>query len=177
MTLTPAETRQILDALAASDWDEAVVTIGDVTIAVARNGGSVNGAAAPTAMTAPPAGRTSEAASPLAEPAATVVPATVASPATAPSPAVEPVPRDTATTPVTAPSVGVFWRSPSPGAAPFVDVGSRVAEGDTLGIVEVMKLMNNIQAPCSGVVVDVLVENAAAVEYDDVLLTLAPDPV
>ena len=165
MSLTPAETRQILDVLAASDWDEAVVTIGDVTIAVARNGASVSGTPAPTAA-APPA----PAAPVVAAAPVTAAPAAVAAPAPAPT-------SDAGTTKVTAPSVGVFWRCPSPGASPFVEVGGRVEQGDTLGIVEVMKLMNNIQAPCSGVVVEVLVENASAVEFDDVLLIIKPEPV
>jgi biotin carboxyl carrier protein len=76
---------------------------------------------------------------------------------------------------VPAPSVGIFWRSPEPGALPFVEVGSRVAEGDVVGIVEVMKLMNNVHAPVAGVVRAIHVANAASVEYETPLMTIDED--
>lgn len=76
---------------------------------------------------------------------------------------------------VESPSVGLFWRSPAPGAPPFVDVGTRVSAGDTLAIVEVMKLMNHIVAPTAGTVEAVLAENGARVEYGQPLFTIDPE--
>lgn len=66
---------------------------------------------------------------------------------------------------VESPSVGLFWRAPSPGAPPFVDLDAQVSAGDTLAIVEVMKLMNHVVSPVSGTVKAILAENGATVEY------------
>jgi acetyl-CoA carboxylase biotin carboxyl carrier protein len=66
---------------------------------------------------------------------------------------------------VTSPFVGTFYRSPSPDAPSFVDVGSVVRPGQTLCIVEAMKLMNEIEAECSGTVVEVFAQNGKAVEF------------
>lgn len=66
---------------------------------------------------------------------------------------------------VTSPFVGTFYRSPSPDAPSFVEVGGHVREGQTLCIVEAMKLMNEIEADCSGIVVEVLAENGKPVEF------------
>ena len=66
---------------------------------------------------------------------------------------------------VTSPFVGTFYRSPSPDAPSFVDVGSVVRPGQTLCIVEAMKLMNEIEAECSGTIVEVLAQNGKAVEF------------
>ena len=76
---------------------------------------------------------------------------------------------------IESPSVGLFWRSPSPGAPPFVDVGTRVAAEDTLAIVEVMKLMNHIVAPVAGTVRAILAENGARVEYGQPLFAVDPE--
>lgn len=167
-SLNPQEIRQILDALEQSDWDEAVVTVGDVSIALARNGAPLPGSGV-TAVSAPrPAPAEPAAAIPTAAPAP--VPPAPAAPAPAPSPV-----SAGADVEVTSPTVGIFWRSPEPGAPPFAEVGARVEAGDILCIVEVMKLMNNVTAPVSGVVTGIRVDNAAAVEFDEVLLTIAPE--
>ena len=74
---------------------------------------------------------------------------------------------------VKSPMVGTFYRSASPGAAPFVDVGDTVAQGDTLCIVEAMKLMNEIEADAAGTIKAILVENGQAVEFGQPLFILA----
>ncbi|MFL9987048.1 acetyl-CoA carboxylase biotin carboxyl carrier protein [Paraburkholderia sediminicola] len=66
---------------------------------------------------------------------------------------------------VTSPMVGTFYRAPSPGAEPFVQVGDTVKEGQTICIIEAMKLLNEIESDKSGVVKEILVENGQAVEY------------
>lgn len=73
---------------------------------------------------------------------------------------------------VTSPFVGTFYRSPSPEAPPFVEVGSKVREGQTLCIVEAMKLMNEIEADVSGTVVEILVDNGKPVEFEQPLFRI-----
>ncbi len=73
---------------------------------------------------------------------------------------------------VESPMVGTFYRSPSPDAAPFVEEGVSVRKGQTVCIIEAMKMMNEIEAPAAGRVVKVLVENAQPVEYGQALMVL-----
>jgi acetyl-CoA carboxylase biotin carboxyl carrier protein len=76
---------------------------------------------------------------------------------------------------VRSPVVGTFYRAPAPGEDPYVEVGDTVSAGQTLCIVEAMKLMNEIVADVSGEVVEVLAENTGGVEYDQPLFYLRPD--
>jgi acetyl-CoA carboxylase biotin carboxyl carrier protein len=99
-----------------------------------------------------------------------------AAPAGAPAPAAAPA-RETRDAGqeghvVKAPMVGTFYRSPSPDAKVFVEVGHAVKEGDTICIIEAMKLMNEIEADASGVVKAILVENGQPVEYGQPLFIL-----
>ena len=73
---------------------------------------------------------------------------------------------------VRSPVVGTFFRAPAPGEEPYVEVGSMVSEGETLCIVEAMKLMNEIPSDVSGEVVEVLAENSEGVEYDQPLFRI-----
>ncbi len=73
---------------------------------------------------------------------------------------------------VRAPMVGTFYRAPAPNAAPYVEVGDHVEPGQTLCIIEAMKLMNEIQSEVRGRVVKILVENAQPVEYNQVLFLI-----
>jgi acetyl-CoA carboxylase biotin carboxyl carrier protein len=75
---------------------------------------------------------------------------------------------------VTSPMVGTFFRAPSPGADPFTDVGQRISTGQTLCIIEAMKLMNELEAEVEGTVRQVLVENGEPVEYGQVLFRVEP---
>jgi acetyl-CoA carboxylase biotin carboxyl carrier protein len=70
--------------------------------------------------------------------------------------------------------VGTFYRSPSPDAEPFVDVGARVKKGQVLCIIEAMKLMNEIESEVDGVVVRMLVDNGHPVEYGEPLFLVEP---
>lgn len=76
---------------------------------------------------------------------------------------------------VTSPMVGTFYRAPSPGAPPYVEVGDRVRKGQTLCILEAMKLMNELESEVDGTVKQVLVENAQPVEYGQSLFRIQPD--
>ena len=73
---------------------------------------------------------------------------------------------------VTSPMVGTFYRAPSPGAESFVEVGSQVKVGDTLCIIEAMKLLNEIEAEISGTVKEILVENGQPVEFGQPLFII-----
>lgn len=75
---------------------------------------------------------------------------------------------------VRAPMLGTFYRAPEPGAAPFVEPGSRVAAGTTVCIIEVMKLMNSIPAGCAGVVTHILANDAEPVEAGQPLVAIDP---
>ncbi|RMG14510.1 MAG: acetyl-CoA carboxylase biotin carboxyl carrier protein [Deltaproteobacteria bacterium] len=75
---------------------------------------------------------------------------------------------------VTSPFVGTFYRAPSPESPPFVEVGQTVSPGDTLCIIEAMKLMNEIEAEVSGRIVAILKENGQAVEFGEVLFEIEP---
>lgn len=73
---------------------------------------------------------------------------------------------------VKSPMVGTFYRSSAPGSAPFISIGSSVQEGDTLCIIEAMKLLNEIEADASGVIKQILVENGQPVEYGQPLFVI-----
>ena len=75
---------------------------------------------------------------------------------------------------VKAPIVGTFYRSPSPTAPPFVNAGDKVKKGDTLCIIEAMKLMNKINSEYDGEIAEILVQNEEAVEYDQTIITIKP---
>lgn len=113
-------------------------------------------------------------------PVAQVLPAPVVAPAQAAVVPVEPAAAAVAPTvaaaaeghAVKAPMVGTFYRSPNPGSPAFVEVGQTVKEGDTLCIIEAMKLLNEIEADKSGVVKAILVENGQPVEYGQPLFVI-----
>ncbi len=168
MDVSPADIKLILSTLQDSEFDQAEVVIGDVRIAVARNGMTLD--AVPAAETVKPVIAASAAAEPITAPAA-VTPTTAASAVVAPVAAA--TPSQSAHT-VESPSVGVFWRASSPGAAPFVEVGQEVTAGDTIGIVEMMKLMNNVAAGVDGVVTAIHIDNGGSVEFGTPLVTIEP---
>ncbi|NRA52798.1 MAG: acetyl-CoA carboxylase biotin carboxyl carrier protein [Gammaproteobacteria bacterium] len=109
-------------------------------------------------------------AAPVAAPVA-VAPVAVAAPVAAPV-AAEAAPAVVTGHQVKSPMVGSFYRAASPDAKPFIEVGSKVKVGDTLCIVEAMKMMNQIEADKAGTVVAIEVEDGAAVEFDQVLVII-----
>jgi acetyl-CoA carboxylase biotin carboxyl carrier protein len=131
-------------------------------IEVERNGLRVRVARQMTGAYAPPA------------PALVHHHATPPAPATSQAPAQAPhtTPQERAQHPgaVKSPMVGTAYRAPSPGAAPFVNAGDTVKEGQTLLIIEAMKTMNQIAAPRSGKIVEILVRDSQPVEYGEVLM-------
>ena len=144
--------KKLIELLEASSVDEIEIKEGEESVRISRNTG------APIAMAAAPVT------------AAPAMPAPVA-PAPAPAPAAAPaVNTDNA---VKSPMVGTFYRSPSPEAPSFVEVGQSVRAGDVLCIVEAMKMMNQIEADRAGTVTAIHAENGEPVEFDQPLITIA----
>ncbi|QNP46240.1 acetyl-CoA carboxylase biotin carboxyl carrier protein [Sphingomonas sediminicola] len=146
MRVDTALVRELAEMLTANDLNEIEVEDGDRKIKVRRD--------APTAVVAAPA------------PAA-------AAPAAAPAAAAPAAPQeDVGGDPVKSPMVGTAFMSPEPGAKPFVAVGQAVKAGDTLLIVEAMKVMNPIVAPKAGTVKKINVADGQPVEFDQTLVVL-----
>ena len=147
--------KKLIDLVQESGIAELEITEGEEKVKIVKGGAVVVSSAAPALMAQP------------AAPAAPGAPG----PAQTPPPATEPEPGQEGHV-VKAPMVGTFYRSPSPDAKPFIEVGQAVKEGDTICIIEAMKLMNEIEADASGVVKAVLVENGQPVEYGQPLFIL-----
>jgi acetyl-CoA carboxylase biotin carboxyl carrier protein len=99
-------------------------------------------------------------------------PPPAASPAAAPAAAAAPAGPPAGSHVLTSPIVGTFYRSPSPDAGPFVEVGSRVKKGQVLCIIEAMKLMNEIESDVDGVIAEIYPQNAQAVEFGEPLFAI-----
>ena len=156
--------QDVLDLIAQlneSDYESASVQVGDVSIRLSK---SDVGFDAPES-----AGRVG--AQPRIETGFDTPTASATQPATAAAPATQPASAALGDT-IDAPMIGVFYRRPSPGAAPFVEPGQRVEADTTIGIIEIMKLMNPIVAGKAGVITDFLVTDADAVEFGQPLATI-----
>ncbi|QYH20115.1 acetyl-CoA carboxylase biotin carboxyl carrier protein [Corynebacterium aquatimens] len=158
----------------SGDIQELNIKYGDIELAMSRTPGGLNQQVAAPAPAAPapaaPAAPAAESAPAPAAPKAEEAPAE----AEAPAPAAEKAaPASSGNgTEVKSPMVGTFYAAPKPGADPFVKVGDTVEVGQVLCIVEVMKLMNNIEAKVAGTVTEILVENEDAVEHGQVLMVI-----
>lgn len=148
--------KKLIELLEESGIAEIEITEGDDAVRISRYANAP--AAAPVAMPA---------AAPVA--AAPAAPAPAAAPAAADEPA--PAAEDEGHV-IEAPMVGTFYASPAPGASPFVQIGDRVKAGDTICIVEAMKMMNQIESDADGVVKSIRVQNGEPVEYGQALVTL-----
>jgi acetyl-CoA carboxylase biotin carboxyl carrier protein len=171
VALTPEDIKALVATFDASDWGEMSVRIGDTTLELTRtgrppevsadrnSGGTVSNATAPSTV-------------------ATPVPQVSAAAAPAPSVESQSTPSQVGNTvdghSVKAPSLGLFWRSPQPGAPEFVVIGQEVDAEDTVGIVEVMKLMNHVKAGVSGTVVAIEPDNGQMVEFGQLLVVIRP---
>ncbi|MCA3185452.1 MULTISPECIES: acetyl-CoA carboxylase biotin carboxyl carrier protein [unclassified Cupriavidus] len=147
--------KTLIDLVAESGISELEVTEGDGKVRIVKQ---------------PP-----QVLAPVAMPQFQAMPAAAAAPmagAAAPAAAAEAAPQLPAGHVVTSPMVGTFYRAPSPGAAPFVNVGDTVKEGQTVCIIEAMKLLNEIECDKAGVIKEILVENGQAVEYGQPLFVI-----
>lgn len=146
--------KKLIDLIQESDVAEIEIQEGEESVRISRNGSNQ-----PVVMAAP-----------------------AAMPAAAPAPMAAPVEAETTAAPaasannsnnaVTSPMVGTFYRSSSPEAAPFAEVGQTVAEGDVICIIEAMKMFNQIEADRSGVIKAILVENGHPVEFGEPLIII-----
>jgi len=151
--------KKLIELLDESGIAEIEITEGEDSVRISRY---ASGAPAMVAAGPPPA---------TAAPAASRNPASAATGDESADTAAEPEEDGAA---VTAPMVGTFYASPSPGAPAYVQVGDRVSEGDTLCIIEAMKMMNQIESEVSGVIKSIRVQNGDPVEYGQVLFVIDP---
>ncbi|MGA9851971.1 MAG: acetyl-CoA carboxylase biotin carboxyl carrier protein [Gammaproteobacteria bacterium] len=146
--------KKLIELLEESGIAEIEITEGEESVRISRYGGNIpampQAAAAPAATAAP-------------------VAVTAAAPPAATTPSGKEIP---AGHQVKAPMVGTFYRSASPGAKAFVDVGSTVKEGDTLCIIEAMKMMNQIESDKAGTVKAILANNGDPVEFGQPLIII-----
>ncbi|HEX5504132.1 MAG TPA: biotin/lipoyl-containing protein, partial [Thermomicrobiales bacterium] len=140
------EARDLAKALEGTATSRLRVALGGMKIEIERGGGAAGGAIAPLVVGAGAASATDGGG---------------AAPAAAPG-----------VLPVVAPLVGVFYRSGSPGAKAFVEVGDTVERGQVVGIVEAMKVMNEVTSDYRGTVAEILVENGDAVQYEQRLMLI-----
>ncbi|ENX2308121.1 acetyl-CoA carboxylase biotin carboxyl carrier protein [Neisseria gonorrhoeae] len=146
--------KKLIDLVEESGIAEIEVTEGEEKVRITR---TIAAAAAPVYAAPAPA------AAPAVTPAA--------APVAASAPAAAPAARDLSDA-QKSPMVGTFYRAPGPNAAAFVEVGQQVKAGDTLCIIEAMKLMNEIEAEKSGTVKEILVENGTPVEFGEPLFII-----
>ena len=144
-----AHIRKLIKLIQSTDVTEIEITEGTETVRISRQG----------SVAVTPA----QAAPVYAAPAAAPVAAEVAAPAA-----------ESTAHQVKSPMVGTFYASSSPDADPFVSVGQKVKKGDTICIIEAMKMMNEIESEYDGVIEAVLTENATAVEYGQPIFVIAP---
>jgi len=142
--------KKLIELLDESGIAEIEITEGEESVRISRYAPGVAVAPAPVAMAAPLA-------------------AAPAAPVAAPAAPAEPEEEGFE---VTAPMVGTFYAASSPGAAPYVQVGDRVNEGDTLCIIEAMKMMNQIEADISGVVKSIRLQNGEPVEFGQTMIVI-----
>ncbi|MEW9573563.1 acetyl-CoA carboxylase biotin carboxyl carrier protein [Rhodanobacter sp. Si-c] len=148
--------KKLIDLLEESNLAELEIKEGEEVVRLSRvpKGGVAMAAPAPVAMAPAPVAT-------IAAPA----PATVAE-----APAADALPAGHV---VKAPMVGTFYASSSPGAPPFVKVGQQVKAGETLGVIEAMKMFNQIEADVAGTIQAILVENSQPVEFDQPMFVIA----
>ena len=148
--------KTLIDLVSESGVAELEITEGDDRVKIVNRVGAAP--VAPAVIATPVVAS--------AAPAAAPAPAVAAEPAAAPVAA-----EDTRT--INSPMVGTFYRAPSPGAKPFADVGQKVKAGDTVCIIEAMKLLNEIETEYDGVIKEILVENGQPVEFGQPLFVIA----
>jgi len=150
MTLTAADVAEIMRLVEQSGFDELNLEIDGTKISLRRGA---------------PSGTT-----PAAGPVPSVAPIVASAVASGTAPAAAQAASDPTAVDLPSPLLGTFYRSPKPGAPPFVQVGSQVEADSIIGIIEVMKLMNTVRAGVRGTVAEFLAADGALVEYGEVLL-------
>lgn len=161
MELNFSELCELVSTLNQTDISELTLKSADFELTL-RKPGAIPLASSPEAVSI---------IQPAPVPLAEVPPAIAAPPAAAPVP---PPTVESDLLEITSPMVGTFYRSPAPDEPPFVGIGDRIQTGQTVCIIEAMKLMNELEAEVSGEVVEILVENAQPVEFGQPLIRVRP---
>ncbi len=143
--------KKLIELLEESNIDEIEIAEGEESIRISRN--SRHAVQAPIQYAAP-----------------APAPVAIAAPAAEPAASTPEAPKGHS---VKSPMVGTFYRSPSPASPSFVEIGQTVSAGDTICIVEAMKMMNQIEADKSGTITEILVENGEPVEFDQPLIIIS----
>ncbi len=150
MAISRSDIDAILATFEASDWRTIHLKADGIEIMLSKDGDAPPSTLSPTPLPA------------------------AAPPPPAPPPTLAAEPPD-GSLPVPAPSLGTFYRAPKPGAPPFTQLGARVAAGDDLCLVEVMKLFTSVQSPCAGVITAILASDGDLVEHGQPLFRIRPD--
>lgn len=165
MTLSFDELRELVTALNDSDIAELKLKNADFELTLRKPSALQPDVVMNSAPAAPVAIPVSAPVAPAAMPA----PSAPAQPEPTPPPSVDP-----SLVEITSPMVGTFYSAPAPDEPPFVSIGDRVQSGQTVCIIEAMKLMNELEAEVSGEIVDILVENAEPIEFGQPLMRVKP---
>ncbi|OKH22603.1 acetyl-CoA carboxylase, biotin carboxyl carrier protein [Hydrococcus rivularis NIES-593] len=166
MSINFNELRELLRAIAQTDITELTLKSEDFELTVRKSAPVIpTQTVAATVEAAPPSG-----VSPVSQPSAVPV-----APVSEPQEVSAPSPADAKWVAITSPMVGTFYRAPAPDEPPFVEVGDRIRQGQTVCIIEAMKLMNEIEAEVSGQIMEIVVANGEPVEYGQTLMWLNPD--
>lgn len=173
MELDFKELRELLTVLNQTDISELTIKSADFELTLRKN-------AIVTFQEAPVASSTVLASAPPIPTAPVYTPepapaALVPSPTTAPTAPAAPPQAEQKWVAVNSPMVGTFYRAPAPDEPAFCDVGDRIRTGQTVCIIEAMKLMNEIEAEVSGQVMEILVQNGQPVEFGQILMRVKPD--
>ncbi|NBO30682.1 MAG: acetyl-CoA carboxylase biotin carboxyl carrier protein [Cyanobacteria bacterium WB6_1B_304] len=175
MELDINDLRELLTAVNETNITEFILKSNDLELTIRRPSVTTDGA-----IMANFSGISADLASTLSNPLIPAVnppnPSTLSStptPATPSSPPVPP-PLERRFADIVSPMVGTFYRAPAPDEAPFVEVGDRVRNGQTVCIIEAMKLMNELEAEVSGEIIEILVSNGEPIEYGQVLMRVNP---
>ncbi|HZG41002.1 MAG TPA: acetyl-CoA carboxylase biotin carboxyl carrier protein [Nodosilinea sp.] len=161
MELSVTDLRDLVAALSQSDIVELTLKSSDFELTLRKPGAMVT-AAAPAAP------------GPAPEPTLSAAPPVVEPPPALTTPPVAPPGKGSDLVSITSPMVGTFYRSPAPEEPPFVGVGDRITTGQTVCIIEAMKLMNELETEISGEIVEILVENSQPVEFGQTLMLVRP---
>lgn len=163
MELSVADLRELVTALSQSDIVELTLKSADFELTL-RKPGAIVSVVAPAPIAPQATGDSASSSPPVAEPVSASPPA---APATPPG-------KGSDLLAITSPMVGTFYRSPAPEEPAFVGVGDRISSGQTVCIIEAMKLMNELETEISGEIVEILVENAQPVEFGQTLMLVRP---
>ncbi|MBD2231964.1 acetyl-CoA carboxylase biotin carboxyl carrier protein [Phormidium tenue] len=163
MELSVTDLRELVTALSQSDIVELTLKSSDFELTLRKPGAMVS-VVAPAPVTPRSLEDTAPNNPPMAEPVA----------ASPPAPPATPPGKGSDLLSINSPMVGTFYRSPAPEEPAFVGVGDRITSGQTVCIIEAMKLMNELEAEISGEIVEILVENAQPVEFGQTLMLVRP---